>query len=123
MTSLATDVGTREAIDRFNDAVDRKDVAALRDAITEDCVFDSPAPPDGKKYVGNAMVDVFARFFALDGEGPFEVEEILIAGDRAVVRWLHPWEHADGERGHVRGVDVFLVRGGRVAEKLSYVKG
>jgi hypothetical protein len=25
--------------------------------------------------------------------------------------------------GHVRGVDVFRVRGGKVAEKLSYVKG
>jgi hypothetical protein len=25
--------------------------------------------------------------------------------------------------GHVRGVDIFLVRGGKVAEKLAYVKG
>jgi len=29
----------------------------------------------------------------------------------------------DGTRGHVRGVDVFRVRAGLVAEKLSYVKG
>ena len=29
----------------------------------------------------------------------------------------------DGMPGHIRGVDVFRVRGGKVAEKLSYVKG
>ena len=123
MTSVASDLGTREAIDRFNDAVDRRDVEALRAAITEDCVFESPAPPDGKQYVGSSMVEVFAQFFALEGEGPFEVEEIFTAGDRAVVRWSHPWEHADGKHGHIRGVDLFLVRDGRFAEKLSYVKG
>ena len=33
-------------------------------------------------------------------------------------RWRYEW---DG--GHVRGVDVFRVRDGKVAEKLSYVKG
>jgi len=30
---------------------------------------------------------------------------------------------ADGKPGHVRGVDVFRVREGKVAEKLAYVKG
>jgi len=29
----------------------------------------------------------------------------------------------EGKRGHVRGADIFRVRDGRVAEKLSYVKG
>jgi hypothetical protein len=28
-----------------------------------------------------------------------------------------------GNAGHVRGVDAFRVRDGKVAEKLSYVKG
>ena len=123
MTSVMDDLGTREAIARFNDAVDRKDAEALRAAITDDCVFESTAPPDGKQYVGDAMVEIFAKVFALEGEGPFAVEEIFTAGDRAVVRWSHRWDHADGERGHVRGVDVFRVRHGKVAEKLAYVKG
>jgi predicted SnoaL-like aldol condensation-catalyzing enzyme len=123
MTTVATNLETRAAIERFNEAVARKDVEALRAAITADCIFESPAPPDGKRYVGSSMVDVFAKFFALDGEGPFDVEEIFTAGDRAIVRWTHPWEHSDGERGHVRGIDVFRVVDGKVAEKLSYVKG
>ncbi len=123
-TSVAAiDSATREAVDRFNDAVHRRDVDALRAAITDDCLFESPAPPDGKRYVGAAIAEVFAKVFAIEGEGPFEVEEIFTAGDRAVVRWRHSWDHADGDRGHVRGVDLFRVRDGKIAEKLSYVKG
>jgi len=36
---------------------------------------------------------------------------------------LYRWENADGTRGHIRGVDLFRVQDGKVAEKLSYVKG
>ena len=39
-------------------------------------------------------------------------------GRPVVVRWRYTW----GD-GHVRGVDVFTVRDGLVAEKLAYVKG
>jgi ketosteroid isomerase-like protein len=46
-----------------------------------------------------------------------------VLGDRAVVRWRFSWLDPDGWRGHVRGVDVLRLRDGRVAEKLSYVKG
>jgi len=52
----------------------------------------------------------------------FDTEEIFAAGDRCVVRWVYSWVR-EGKRGHVRGVDVFRVRDGQVAEKLSYVKG
>lgn len=119
----STDAQTREAIDRFNEAVDQHDVDALRAAITDDCIFESPGAPDGTRFVGPAMVDIFEQVFAIEGEGPFELEEFFIAGDRAVVRWLHTWDHGNGDKGHVRGVDVFRVRDGKVAEKLSYVKG
>jgi hypothetical protein len=30
---------------------------------------------------------------------------------------------ANGAAGHIRGVDVFRLRDGKVAEKLAYVKG
>jgi hypothetical protein len=43
--------------------------------------------------------------------------------DRCTVRWLYRWTGPDGTPGHVRGVDVFRVRDGKVAEKLAYVKG
>ncbi len=54
----------------------------------------------------------------------FETEEIFASGDRCVVRWLYRWAADEaGKPGHVRGVDIFRVRDGKVAEKLSYVKG
>ena len=40
------------------------------------------------------------------------------AGDRVVQLWRYSWGH-----GHVRGIDVFRVANGLVAEKLSYVEG
>jgi hypothetical protein len=35
-----------------------------------------------------------------------------------VQRWRYDWAG-----GHVRGIDVFTVSGGKVTEKLAYVKG
>ena len=37
--------------------------------------------------------------------------------------WRYTWRDAAGVPGYVRGVDLFRVRGGKVAEKLAYVKG
>lgn len=65
--------------------------------------------------------DVRAAWEELFRDAPqarVETEETVVAGDRVVVRWRYSW----GD-GHVRGVDLFRVRGGRIAEKLSYVKG
>lgn len=44
-----------------------------------------------------------------------------MSGDRAVVQWRFDW--GGDHPGHVRGVDLFRVRDGLVAEKASYVKG
>jgi ketosteroid isomerase-like protein len=115
---------TRAIIDRFNEAFNRHDVDAVMSAMTQDCVFDSTRPPpDGERIVGQAAVRKFwEAFFARSPQANFETEEMVVAGDRAVVRWVYHWAR-EGVRGHVRGVDVFRVRDGLVAEKLSYVKG
>ena len=47
-----------------------------------------------------------------------DFQDVVAAGDRLVQRWRYSWGG-----GHIRGVDVFLLRDGRVAEKLAYVKG
>ena len=115
---------TLAVVERFNEAFNRHDVDAVMAAMTEDCVFDSTRPPpDGERIVGQAAVREFwEAFFARSPHAHFETEEIVAAGDRAVVRWVYHWMR-EGVRGHVRGVDVFRVRDGRVAEKFSYVKG
>jgi hypothetical protein len=38
------------------------------------------------------------------------------------MRWIYHWTGLDGKRGHIRGVDLYTVRGGLITEKLSYLK-
>jgi len=118
------EAATLAAVHRFNEAFNRHDVDAVMEAMTEDCVFDSTRPPpDGERFVGRAAVRQFwEQFFSRSPQARFETEEMFASGDRCVVRWVYHWVR-DGKPGHIRGVDVFRVRDGKVAEKLSYVKG
>ena len=111
---------TEATILRFNTAFNAHDVDAVMALMTEDCVFENTSPaPDGERYEGQAAVrGAWERLFAGAPEARFEAEEMVVMGDRCVVRWRYDWG-----AGHVRGVDLFRVRAGKVAEKLSYVKG
>ena len=127
MPTTSTDptaAATLDVVDRFNAAFNRHDVDAVMALMTPDCVFDSTRPPpDGERLEGHDAVRAFwEAFFARSPHARFETEEVFAAGDRAVVRWTYHWLR-DGTPGHVRGIDVFRVRDGKVAEKLSYVKG
>ena len=115
---------TRAAIDRFNDAFNRHDVDAVMEAMTEDCVFESTAPPHGERFEGSRAVrTAWESFFVASPTAHFDTEEMLVAGDRGIVRWRYTWTAEDGTVGSVRGVDVITVRDGKVSEKLAYVKG
>jgi ketosteroid isomerase-like protein len=111
---------TLQVIDRFNAAFNRHDVDAVMALMTDDVVFENTSPaPDGEQFSGQAAVRAFwERFFADSPKASFNAEEIVAAGDRCVVRWRYDWGN-----GHIRGIDLFRVRDGKVAEKLSYVKG
>ena len=111
-------------VGQFNDAFNRHDVDAIMAMMTEDCVFENTRPaPDGTRYVGQEAVRAFWQlFFANSPQARFEFTDLFAADDRAVVRWTYHWVKND-TAGHVRGVDVFRIRDGKVAEKLSYVKG
>ena len=115
---------TQTIIERFNEAFNRHDVDAIMNGMTDDCVFENTRPaPDGTRITGQAAVRTFwEEFFRRSPQAHFDTEEMIAAGDRCVVRWRYSWVR-DGTPGHVRGVDVFRVRDGKVAEKLSYVKG
>ncbi len=94
--------------------------------MTNDCVFENTAPaPDGERHEGQPAVRaVWEQFFRSSPGATFTIEEIFAAGDCCVVRRLYRWQGTAGNpTGHVRGVDLFRVRDGKVAEKLSYVKG
>jgi uncharacterized protein (TIGR03086 family) len=110
---------TLATIVAFNDAFGRKDVDAVMALMTDDVVFEDTSPPDGARYVGQEAVGAFwTQFFTGTPHGRFTTEHGTVGGDRATYQWRYDW----GE-GHVRGIDLFKVRDGKVAEKFSYVKG
>jgi len=115
---------TRMVIERFNEAFNRHDADAVAALVTEDTVFEDTSPaPDGRTIRGRAAVVEFWRaWFTRNGDAHFEAEEIIVSGNRAVVLWVYH-KMRNGQPWHLRGVDVFTVRDGKVAAKLAYVKG
>ncbi|MFQ5873309.1 MAG: nuclear transport factor 2 family protein [Dehalococcoidia bacterium] len=116
---------TLETIKRFNEAFNRHDVDGIMELMTEDCVFENGMPaPDGQRLEGQAAVrGAWEQLFSTFHNAVFEEEELFAAADRSISRWTFRWEDKDGNPGHLRGVDIFQVRDGKVAVKLAYVKG
>jgi steroid delta-isomerase-like uncharacterized protein len=124
MSPEQDEASTRNAIERFNDAFNRHDVDAVAAVLTEDTVFENSTPtPDGRRIEGKEAVVAFWReWLARNPDALFETEEMIVSDNRAVVRWVYR-KQRDGAPWHLRGVDVFTVRDGKVAAKLAYVKG
>jgi ketosteroid isomerase-like protein len=115
---------TRAVIERFNEAFNRHDADTVASLLTDDTVFEDTSPaPDGRRIEGKAAVSAFWReWFLRNADARFEAEETIVSGDRAIVRWVYR-KMRNGQPWHLRGVDVFTVRNGKVAAKLAYVKG
>jgi predicted SnoaL-like aldol condensation-catalyzing enzyme len=113
------------AVLEFNKAFNRHDVAGMMALTSEDCVIENTSPaPDGEVYTGKEAVARFWQdFFQRSPQALIEIEEIFGLGKRCIMRWRYEWEDEEGEKGHVRGVDIFQVKDGFITEKLSYVKG
>lgn len=109
-----------DLLELFNAAFNNHDVDAMMALCTEDTVFENTyPPPDGTRIEGQAAVRAFWEdFFRTNPRAHLEFEDIFVTEDRGVQRWVYTW----GD-GHVRGVDVFRFADGKIAEKLSYVKG
>lgn len=109
----------------FHQAFNRHDVAGMMQLMSADCRFENTTPaPDGMVYVGKTAVTQFwQEFFRQSPQAHIEVEDIFGLGLRCVTRWRYDWVDASGQKGHVRGVDIFQLKNGLICEKLSYVKG
>ena len=116
---------TLATVEHFNEAFNSHDVDRIMSLMTDDCVFESTdPPPDGRRIEGQEAVrGVWNDLFKASPDANFETEELFVAEDRATVRWLYTYSDASGVKQHLRGVDVMQIRNGKVAEKLSYVKG
>jgi ketosteroid isomerase-like protein len=110
--------GPVEVVRRFNAAWAAHDLAAALALTSDDCVFESTAPPDGQRCATQAEIRTAWQPIFEDVASIFEVEETIEAGPRVVQRWRYDWTG-----GHVRGVDIFTVKDGQITEKAAYVKG
>jgi ketosteroid isomerase-like protein len=113
---------TAEIIRRFNDAFARHDRDALAELIASDCIIENSTPaPDGSRHVGKpACLALWGRL-ATSPDLHFDVEEVFVNGDRAVIRWRLRW--GPDEASSVRGVNVMRVQEGLIVEALGYSKG
>lgn len=110
---------TSEVIHRFNQAFQERNPAILGDLIAPDCVMESIQPaPDGTRYEGYDANLAFWQALAADRVSHFEVEDTVVMGDRANIRWRFHF----GDGGSVRGVSLMRVRDGRIVEALGYAK-
>jgi predicted SnoaL-like aldol condensation-catalyzing enzyme len=110
----------------FNEAFNRHDVEGMKKLMTDDSVFENTYPaPDGTRYSGKETVTAFWQdFFRESPRAHIAIEEVFGLGNqRCVMRWRYEWVDSVGQKGHIRGVDIFQVREGLISEKLSYVKG
>ena len=122
MSQTAFDNETAELMRRFNDAFRFHEPKALEELVADDCTIENTTPaPNGSRHVGRAACLAVWQGLAAAKDTQFELEEVFVAGERAVIRWRYrfgPTEHDS-----IRGVNLMRVRGGRIVEAMGYVKG
>lgn len=112
---------TSEVVGRFNQAFIRHDGSLLEDLIADDCVMESVEPaPNGTRVVGRAANLTLWQNLANDRTGSFAVEDVVLFGDRANVRWRY--SSGPDLSQSVRGVTLMRLRDGLIVEALAYAK-
>ncbi len=113
---------TAELMRRFNDAFRFHDPKALDDLVADDCVIENTTPaPNGSRHVGRAACLAVWQGLAAATDTRFELEEVFVAGERAVIRWRYRFGPTENDS--IRGLNWMRARGGRIVEAMGYVKG
>ena len=120
-TDPAFEQATADVVARFIAAFRDKDASAIADLVAPDCVMEAMQPaPDGLRVEGFEANVAFWQAMVKDPNGTFEVEDVVVAGDRATNRWRYRFGPGDADT--VRGVTLIRVRDGKIAEALGYGK-
>jgi ketosteroid isomerase-like protein len=111
------------AIRRFFAAAAEGDREVLEAALAEDVVLEFPGRRFGGRFEGRRKVLVFLRQNQrLFEDGlDFTVHWAGVAGDRAVAQWTNFGVTRDGVEYANRGVTVFVLADGKVAEIHDYL--
>lgn len=114
-------VTNAEGFAAFNDAFMKQDVAAIMATMSSNPIFDAPNPqPGGTCFQGTVLVELVWKMVFAFGVS-FTVEDAFMTGDRACVRWAAK-RTVDGKEETLRGCDIFHLKDGKVAAKLTYSK-
>ncbi|HZC74251.1 MAG TPA: nuclear transport factor 2 family protein [Jatrophihabitans sp.] len=112
---------TDDIIRRFNSVFVDHDASGLPELVGDDCVMEAIQPaPDGARVEGRQACLEFWEALANDRTTQFEAEEIVVMGERATIRWR--LRYGPGAQDYVRGVNLMLVRDGKIVEALGYSK-
>ena len=112
---------THTVIDLFNQAFQRHRPELLTDLVADECVLENTAPaPDGDRHVGRDACLAVWQGIAADPEGRFDLEEVRILDDHALIFWRYGRGGTVAES--VRGVNVMRVVRGQIVEGRGYVK-
>jgi ketosteroid isomerase-like protein len=126
-TPVVADLGqvshtTSEVIRRFNEVFQHHDPSALTELVAADCVVENSNPaPSGSRHVGREACVALWRRIATNAGNRFDVEDVVVSGERATIRWRLRWGEDDSSA--VRGVNLMRVRDGQIVEAFGYVKG
>jgi steroid delta-isomerase-like uncharacterized protein len=112
-------------LDALLDAFNTRDVDAILEFFTEDCVFDAPRgpAPGGIRLVGKEQVrkGFQARFDGIP-DIVYGDARHFSSGDRGVSEWTIRGTQATGEPIEVRGCDLFEFTDGKISRKDSFWK-
>ncbi len=125
MDTMTQTLTTTAILQQFGEAFNGHDINGIMQLMTNDCVFENSFPaPNGEVYQGQTAVRAYwERFFVASPHARFDFYDQFVCDDRAVVHFTYHWMDKNGKKGHVQGVDIFRLRGGKIAEKQTYVKG
>ncbi|MDQ3344762.1 MAG: ester cyclase [Actinomycetota bacterium] len=106
----------------YNEVLNLRTIDLLDELAVEDYVEHDPFPGQG-----NGLADLKARVAGLcSAFNPlqFTIQDVIAEGDKVVVRWTNAGTHsgsfmgipATGKEFGIAGIDIHVVRGGKLAE-------
>jgi steroid delta-isomerase-like uncharacterized protein len=118
-----SDLDNKAVVRRFyEDVLNARNADLLDDLAIEDYIEHDPFPGQG-----NGRADLKARvgmFFGAFNPLHFNIEDVIAEGDKVVVRWTNAGTDSGGFMGapatgrefRIAGIDIHVVRDGRLAE-------
>ncbi|WMC10970.1 nuclear transport factor 2 family protein [Oceanimonas pelagia] len=106
-------------------AFNRHDIDGVMACMTDDVVFEGAAGPEahGNRFVGaDAVAAAFINVWTTMPDVQWKNTSHFAVGDRGVSQWTFCASTPDGRRIEADGVDLFTLKGGKLALKQAFRK-